>query len=163
MSEPTSSPATVPTPTKRTYKKRKDAGHLKKSQGHHQTIDIREVARLRLQNRLSWAEVSKIMGKPISTLHHHLKGLATLFDSDRADVYEQNKPILLSRAEEILLLNMMDEDKLQKASTNNVAYAFQQVNNANRLSRGQATSNVCVASMVVAGERDLLKKIPNAT
>lgn len=56
--------------------------------------------------------------------------------------YRQVKSELLDAAELKMLKSLLSEDKIEKASLNNVAYAFQQVFQAGRLQRGQSTANI---------------------
>ena len=52
---------------------------------------------------------------------------------------------LLSAAEFELLRKLVDAGKIEKASLNNMAYAFSQIHTARRLEDGKTTSNVGVA------------------
>lgn len=71
----------------------------------------------------------------ISKLRNYLQSV------DKLEAWEANKANLLSAAQHELLKSMMREDKLDKASVNNLAYAFQQIHTATRLERNQATAN----------------------
>lgn len=66
-----------------------------------------------------------------------IKHLADCLDH-KTDAFEVIKPQIFTSVERTLLNELVNPDKIQKASLNNVAYAFSQINNANRLARGQA-------------------------
>ena len=52
---------------------------------------------------------------------------------------------------------MSDDDAIKEASLNNTAYAFQQINNANRLEKGLAT-DIYDSFSVTANLEDLQKR-----
>jgi predicted DNA-binding protein YlxM (UPF0122 family) len=56
--------------------------------------------------------------------------------------FREVKTDLIDATQLRLLKSMNDEDKISKASLNNVAYAFTQMHQAGRLERGQSTANV---------------------
>lgn len=56
------------------------------------------------------------------------------------DSYKKNR-IEVLQGIQVKLLSQINEDKLKKASVNNIAYAFQQFHTAERLESGQSTSN----------------------
>lgn len=133
-------PAEPPTPKKRaTQRKRTDAGILRQTKKQGNILDA---VRLRIQHKLPWAEVSKQTGVCKTTLQSQLSKLYDLLDVDRREVYDLARPQILSSAEEMLLLDMMDVERRKKASLNNTAYAYTQVHQARRLEAGQSTSNV---------------------
>ena len=92
------------------------------------------------------------MGVPKSTLQAQLAGLYDLLDVNRIDAYELAKPHILSAAEELLIQDMVDPDRRAKASLNNTAYAFRQVHDANRLARGETTSNVGLLAAIMEAD-----------
>ena len=49
---------------------------------------------------------------------------------------------LLQGTERVLIGNLLDPEKLKKASVNNLAYAFTQIHNAGRLEAGLSTEYV---------------------
>jgi len=68
-----------------------------------------------------------------------------LIDDPQANkAFAQNQVSILQGTERVLIGNILDPEKLKKASVNNLAYAFQQVHNARRLEAGMSTEQVDV-------------------
>jgi hypothetical protein len=99
---------------------------------------------MRLKKRMTYREIEKQTGIDHSTIHKKYSDVIALFDPEKIERYEANKPSVLSGAEKILLQDMLDPDKREKASLNNVAYAYDKVFQANRLERGQSTDNTSI-------------------
>ncbi len=105
------------------------------------TIDLGKALQLRLKNKLSYPEIAKVFGVTHQSVYDRIQGFMKHIDSpDVIEAFEKCKPEILSSAERQLLEKMLDPEKMEKANLNNVAYAFTQINNANRLERGQATA-----------------------
>lgn len=105
-------------------------------------LDLAQIWKLRVVNRLSLAEIARTLGVAKSTVHAALQRIQTLIpDPEVTRAYEEVRPTLLTAVEQRLMASLLDEDTLEKASLNNRAYAFQQVFNARRLETGQSTQN----------------------
>lgn len=77
------------------------------------------------------------------TVDLRLKKMQTILQQvDKLSDWERDKADYLSAAQHTLLKSMMQEDKLDKASVNNLAYAFTQIHQATRMERGQATQMI---------------------
>ena len=63
--------------------------------------------------------------------------------------YENNKPDILSAAELILLSDILDSKKREKATQGNAAYAFDKIATHNRLERGLSTENVAYSGIML--------------
>ena len=134
-------------------------------------IDVGRALTLRIDKNLSYQEIatqlSKETGYKLSKegVYKRLRPFTKLIEDPTAiKAYETNKESLLSAVEHQMLVEMVNPDKLEKASTNNIAYAFQQIFNANRLQRDKSTSNVSVKSVVEDIRRrkeELEKKRPD--
>ena len=123
-------------------------------------IDLVAAYKLRVVNRLSYAEIAKALSVPKSTIHAALHRLNDLIpDPDAVAAFEAVEASILTSAKARLLRSVLDEECIAKASLNNRAYAFSQVANHERLIRGQSTSNIGLLSrLVVEARRDLFKK-----
>ena len=72
---------------------------------------------------------------------------------------------ILTGIEAELLRHLADPDRLKKASINNLAYAFYQINNARRLEEGRSTQNLDMRQVIAqldsegARIRQLLERI----
>lgn len=108
-------------------------------------IDIALAFKLRVQNKLSLQEIADRFGCHKSSISTALRRfIAILPNPEEIQAYVNNKSQLLTGLELTLLTEISSPDKLKAASTNNLAYAFQQLNNANRLEAGKSTLNASV-------------------
>lgn len=108
----------------------------------HTTRKLLKAIDLRMQG-LPITAVAKITNISPNTIDNILEKFSNVFSElPNIKEYNQHRIQLLTAAELKLLNLLMDPEKLAKASLNNVAYAFQQVHNANRLERGLSTANV---------------------
>ena len=113
-------------------------------------IDVAKALRMRLKNRLSFAEIGKHFNASPQAVEQRLSAFkAYIEDPEVIAAYDESKAEMLSAAERVLLEKILDVEKLEKASTNNIAYALTAVNTMNRLERGQATSIVDSLSVLV--------------
>lgn len=126
----------------------------------HKRIDLVAAYKLRVINRLSFAEIAKALGVPKSTVHAALHRLIDLIpEPDAVAAFEAVEASVLTSAKARLLASVLDEECIAKASLNNRAYAFSQVANHERLTRGLSTSNVGVlAKLIVQADQGLFKK-----
>lgn len=112
---------------------------------HANKLDIRKVIKLKDVNGLSIAEISRQLGYSEPYIHKVYKDFRKLMPSaEVSETYDTNRASLLSGMEYKLLENLAKEEKLSKASLNNVAYAFNQIHTARRLEEGKATGGVTV-------------------
>ena len=119
-------------------------------------LDVAQVWKLRVVNRLSYGEIARSLGVAKSSVHAALHRLQKLIpDPEIVHAYQEVRPTLLTAVEQRLMASLTDEDALQKASLNNRAYAFQQIFNARRLEDGKATEHLSVVS------RLLRETVPN--
>lgn len=101
--------------------------------------------------------IAKHFGVDIATIKDALAPFKSFFDfcSKYPDLvgvvntYENHKTTVFSLIELRLLAEIMNEEKIQKASINNLGYAFQQIFNANRLVKGLSTENIDVQSLTL--------------
>jgi predicted DNA-binding protein YlxM (UPF0122 family) len=108
-------------------------------------VDLVKALKLRLINKLSFGEIAQQLNVPKTTIYEKLGKLQHLLENtELTEAYEQNKAAILTAGERLIIGHMLNEDKLKNASVNNLAYAFQQINNANRLEKGQSTSNQAI-------------------
>lgn len=104
-------------------------------------IDLAEALKLRYKNKLTYEDIGKYFNCSAQAVHEKLRNfIKNIDDEETIRSFEDFKPEILSSVERKLIEKILDTDKLEKANLNNVAYAFTQINMANRLSRNQATS-----------------------
>jgi predicted DNA-binding protein YlxM (UPF0122 family) len=115
----------------------------KKTVGRPAKIDIGEALRLRLENRLSYGQIAKLMGVTKQAVEARLsKVLRLLQNHEVIDEFENARGNILSSAELELLYHLLDPEKLRKAGLGDVSKAFAQVANQRRLTLGQSTQNI---------------------
>lgn len=126
----------------------------------HKKLDLVQAYKLRVVNRLSYAEIAKALDVPKSTVHAALHRLNDLIpDPDALAAFEAVEVSVMTGAKQRLIASMLDEECIAKASLNNRAYAFSQVANHERLLKGQTTSNVGIlARLIVQADESLFKK-----
>jgi hypothetical protein len=131
----------------------------------HKKLDLVQAYKLRVQNRLSYAEIAQTLGVPKSTVHAALQRLNDLMpDPDAVAAFEAVEATILTSAKERLLRSCLDEDTIAKASLNNRAYAFTQIAMQERLVKGQSTQNLGLFSrIVVQVDQELFKRNPPET
>ena len=76
----------------------------------------------------------------------------TFKNLDDVEAYQQHKADLFSAAEMTILNSMVQDDKIEKATLNQSAYALQVLHNAGRLERGQATQIQATYSQVISAD-----------
>ena len=108
-------------------------------------LDLKQVFKLRAEGKTN-TEIGKLLNYHHSYISRTIKEFDTLLKpSETIDTYQNNRTHVLNAIELKLLDNLVDTDKLQKASLNNVAYAMTQTSNLRRLESGESTVNVGVA------------------
>lgn len=101
-------------------------------------------------------EIARAIKLPPSTTCRLLKRYGSwLQELEHVDEYTDSRSRLLSAGELKLFKSMMEQDKLDKASVNNLAYSMRQLFDMGRLERGESTSNVSQQSISVSINPDL--------
>ena len=114
-------------------------------------LDIMQVLKLRDVHGLKWADISKQLGYSEPYIIKVYQDFRKIMPSHEiSESYDANRTNLLSGMEYKMLQNMSNEDKLQKASLNNVAYAFNQIHSARRLEEGKGVAGGVTVNIEVA-------------
>ncbi len=112
-------------------------------------LDVAKAFMLRYKSRLSLSDIGKMFGCTRQAVHKALEPFQELFaNPDAIDAYKSDKAGVLEALEFNLALDMVDSARRKAASLNNTAYAFQQVNKALHLERGESTDNVGIHGVV---------------
>ena len=119
-------------------------------------IPLKAIVELRLQG-LSGAEIARHFGVTPQAISKRIKGLLGELDGDRLDAYRANRIAILEHLEEGLLSELVNPERMKKATLGNVAYAFTAIHNARRLEAGESTANFSLAA-TVATAREMRKK-----
>jgi hypothetical protein len=120
-------------------------------------IDLEQALKMRLVNKLTYQQIADHFGVVKSAVKQRLKRFtAFLGDPDEILGCRNHKTMILEAVELELITNLMHKGKLEKASTNNVAYAYRQVSDQLRLEKGLSTENVgFLARLVIEAEERL--------
>ncbi len=106
-------------------------------------IDVAKALELKLKKGLPYNEIGKYFNCSGQAAQQQLKRFTDLLASTGdIEALRANKAEILDSVELKLLNDLVDKDKRKNASLNNVAYALQNINNMNRLEKGQATANI---------------------
>jgi hypothetical protein len=96
-------------------------------------------------------EIARAVKLPPSTTCRLLKRYGSwLHELENIEDYTDTRSQLLSAGELKLFKSMMEQQKLDKASVNNLAYAMRQLYDMGRLERGQSTSNVSTQTVSIS-------------
>lgn len=91
-------------------------------------------------------QIAKIVECAPATVNLTLRNFKNMLKTlENPTEWENRKAEILDIALFELLKSMMEQGKLDKASINGLAFAYDKLNNARRLERGLSTSNVQVA------------------
>ena len=117
-------------------------------------LDLKRILKLRLVNKLTYTDIAGMYGCSPQAVQKACGSLSKLLENPIVlEGYKDNKAELLESAQLSMITNMVDEEKLQKASVNNLAYAAQSLDNMIRLQRGETTSNIGFADYSKALEQ----------
>ena len=111
------------------------------------SLDVTKALKLRINNHLSYDEIGKLCGGySRQAVHQALKPfLGMIADPEARQAYKESKADVLEGAQLQVITNLVDNERLKKASVNNLAYAAQSLDNMIRLERGQSTANISYA------------------
>ena len=130
----------------------KNSGRTKGATETRQMRELREMKKIVTMHskNIPAADIAKVIGKSPQTVSRAIQKFGEYFDCLKdIEEYRANKSDLFDAAELRILKSLMDGDKISKATLNQAAYAFQQLHNAGRLERGQATAITASYSRVI--------------
>ncbi len=121
---------------------------------------IAQILEYKIQG-FSNVKIGKIYGVTETSIRKKLKGIFEKLNIETVKAYQANKVNLLTYTEKELLDVILDQSKLKKATLGNIAYAYDKINNINRLEQGKATQ-VIENRTLIADLGDLLDRIDKA-
>ncbi len=104
-------------------------------------------------------EIGDIYGVTPQAISLKLKGIWDILDKENLDAYKINKVNLFTAVEAKMLQELLKPSRLKKASTGNIAYAFDKIALHNRLEQGLSTENIAVKDV----SADLIDKAKQAS
>ena len=105
------------------------------------TFTTEEAVRLMIRG-YSYTDIAAKFKVTTSAISYRLQAYTHLVDVDGIAAMKKARVDLLTATETRLLIAMNDPVKIEKASLNNLAYAYSQMHNARRIEQGLATSIV---------------------
>ena len=130
-----------------------------------ETWDRAKAIRLRL-NGHTYRDIAKILGMNshstiISGLSKFKPMLDAVENTELIGAFKKNKSQVLQAAQIAMVMDLFDPVKRAKASLNNTAYAFTQLNNAARLEDGESTQNIDINALINDAQamEDALKEL----
>ena len=112
------------------------------------SLDIPQALKLRVLKNLSYADIARHLNSKKSTVYNALRRFeAMLGDPAHLQAYRQNKASVLEGIQLEIVTKLVDPEKVEKASVNNLAYAAGTLDNMIRLERGESTQNVAIAAV----------------
>jgi len=72
-----------------------------------------------------------------------------LGDAEISKAYDENRAQVMTNIERVLAVEMLDKEKLKKATTGNIAYAIDKIHNVIRLERNQSTGNQAIKIEII--------------
>lgn len=106
-------------------------------------IDLGKAIKLRFVNGLSEPDIGKHFQVSKQAINNALKPFSNILqDNEVLKEYHANYTNVLRNANMVLMQGLFDPKKMEGASLNNVAYAFNTVANHLRLEENKSTDNV---------------------
>ena len=133
---------------------------LKSLQGNRETKNevIKKIVHLSKKNpNLSYQAIGDVVGRDKSTVWRALKrygiekARTERFKADRSD-------ILAGTQEKLIEIINNDPEKVKKASLRDIGIVYGILDDKERLSRGQATSNVAISAVIELVDKRLKEK-----
>ena len=104
------------------------------------SLNLSNLLKLRYHNKLSFSEIGKMYGVSKQAIHQAIGKLAKLMDRpELLEAYNDHKVEILTAAQLKAIENLIDDERLKKASVNNLAYTIGTLGNEIRLEKGQMT------------------------
>jgi hypothetical protein len=123
-------------------------------------INVGEAVALRLVNGLEYTTIGRLYGATKQAVEQAIKNyLKKIGHPAVLETYKKNKTEFLSLAESVLITDMLDPVKRDKATLNNTAYAFGTVHKANMSEREGGTQKVNQLTIIIQNAHRLDKAI----
>ena len=112
-------------------------------------VDVSKALRLRMKGA-TYQEIADIQGVSPQAIEQRLSSFISLIkDPEAVTAFRDSEAEILDAARLKLVKNLVEKADDEKASVNNLAYAFTQIHNATRLIRGESTSNISQLTAII--------------
>ena len=111
--------------------------------GQKPKVDVPKALVLRLKNHLTYNQIGKQFNCDKAAVHRALAPFVeALKDIEAVKAFEENETSLISAAKMKIFTFMVNNETLKKASLNNLAYSYKELDNVKRLEEGKATARI---------------------
>jgi hypothetical protein len=126
-------------------------GKIDKRTKNGKKLDLSKLIELREVNGLPFEKIGKILNYDHTYLWRQYEKFKDVIQpSEITKSYSNNRIKILNSLELNMLHDLANEGKREKASLNNVAYAFNQIHTARRLEEGKGVAGGITISIEVA-------------
>lgn len=119
------------------------------------TVDVRKAIHLRMQG-LSYGDIARACGCAKSTMIAHLRPFRTILANaptpEALQDFRENLQEYMACVLSNLLPALSDPQKIEAATLNNVAYAYRQVYDTQRVESGKSVGNVGLVAVLLAAD-----------
>ena len=113
-------------------------------------IDINLALKYYFVNNLSLQDIADKFNVTRQAVDQRIKKVMKLLGEEEDNkAYNDHRAYFLNGIERQLLNQIIDKDKLKKATTGNIAYAVDKINNMRRLELNQSTDNQAVQIKII--------------
>ncbi len=110
---------------------------------YQRKIDINKTLTMYFKHEMPEADIARYFHVSPSGIFQALKPFKEIMKSNAIlEAYNSNKSKILDSIEVRMLKELVNEKRLKKATTGNIAYSFDKIATHNRLEKGLSTSNV---------------------
>lgn len=124
-------------------------------------LNLAEVIKLRFERGWTLQEIADKFGATKSGVYQLLQRFsAHLPSNDEVLAYRENRATIYDAVGARLVQHMLNPEKLEKASINNLAFASRQIYEMHRLETGQSTQNInSLTALISSSHQTSLKKL----
>jgi predicted transcriptional regulator len=116
---------------------------VEKTTSNYGKIDLDHLLKLKFQKGYDEADCARILGVSPQAVNQRLTRFKNLIcEKDEIEAWNNNKKDFYTNAEIVLLNELVDSTKLEKATVNNLAYAARQVHDMRQIHEGKVTENI---------------------
>lgn len=97
---------------------------------------------------MSYRAIAAKVGMGKSAVQARVTGIYAKLEKDDLEAYNKHEDAILTYAKHVMVQHAVRPEVVEKASLNNVAYAYTQFNSAQRLLRGESTANHSIKGII---------------
>ena len=111
-------------------------------------VNILEALDLRLKHKHTYQEIANKYNVSKQAIEQALRKFISIIKTpEQLRAYDSKENDILKSIELELLINMVDSDKIKKATQGNLGYVYKNIRTERRLNEGKSTHNLSVMAM----------------